>query len=446
MKIIIGVHHFPPRYTGGAEWQAYRTARALQARGHEVHVVCVEHADRGPASGVGWQDDVYEGVPVRRLSFNMKATPDPKRFEYQNEWIGSHLSTWLSEEKPHLFHLIGGYLLTGITLQVVHELGIPVVLTLTDLWFLCPQVIMLRSDGRLSRLPINPVECARCVGENRNYYRRLGRLLPGLMSLYWRWNRDSVRYIEARWDYLLHVLGYADRIISVSQFICGFYVEAGVAPERVVHLRQGLDLKHLTPEALVKQPSDRFRVGYIGQIAELKGVHVLAEAVRYISDPRLDVRIYGNSSRFPRYTDRLRKIIGSDQRVQFAGEYRGAVELTQIMQSLDVIIVPSICYENSPTVILEAFAHQTPVVASDFAGMAELVQHEQNGLRFALGDAASLAGQLKRLLNEPDLLPRLRAGIGPVKTVAEETDALEAIYREVLAERTGDRLKRSPVV
>lgn len=446
MKIVIGVHHFPPRYTGGAEWQALRTARALQARGHDVRVVCVEHVDRGPASGVEWQDDVYEGVPVRRLSFNWRAVPDPQLFEYRNSWIGEHLQNWLAEERPDLFHLFSGYLLTGSALQTAHTQAIPSIVTLTDFWFLCPRISMLQSNGRVSRLPIEAARCAQCLGETRRPYRILGRLLPGPMSLYWRSRRDAIGQIETRSGYLRESLRLASKIISVSQFVRNLHIEAGVAADRIVHLRQGLDLRHITPDALTKFPSDRLRVGYIGQIAELKGVHVLIEAARQIADARLEVLIYGNADRFPAYTQRLSRLIGGDQRIRFAGEYRGAAALSKVLQTLDLIVVPSLWYENSPTVILEAFAHRTPVIASDFGGMAELVEHEQNGLRFALGDAASLARQLNRLLTEPDLLPRLRAGIEPVKTVAEETDALEAIYWEVLATRTGDQLRRTAAV
>jgi glycosyltransferase involved in cell wall biosynthesis len=63
--------------------------------------------------------------------------------------------------------------------------------------------------------------------------------------------------------------------------------------------------------------------------------------------------------------------------------------------------------------------------------MAELVRDGENGLLFAPGDADDLARQLRRLLDVPHLLPALRAGIGPVKSVAQEMDELEEIYRVV---------------
>ena len=102
MRIVLAVHHFPPRYLGGAEWRAYRTAKALQAHGHSVNVICVEYIDGGPAQGVEWRDDVYDQVPVRRLSFNLSAAPDPFRWEYDNTWIGVHLSGLLLKRRAHV--------------------------------------------------------------------------------------------------------------------------------------------------------------------------------------------------------------------------------------------------------------------------------------------------------------------------------------------------------
>ena len=89
-------------------------------------------------------------------------------------------------------------------------------------------------------------------------------------------------------------------------------------------------------------------------------------------------------------------------------------------------------YENSPNAVLEAFAHRTPVVASNLGGMAELVRNGGNGLLFTPGDAEDLARQLRRLLDKSDLLSTLRAGIGPVKSVAQEMDELEEIYRSAV--------------
>jgi len=431
MKILIGVHHFPPRYTGGAELRAYRTAAWLQAHGHDVHVVCVEAIDAG--GDLTFEDDTYDGLRVRRLYFNLKVAPDPFRWQYDNPWIGAHLRGYLAQLAPDLFHLISGYLLSGSALRAAQDLRLPTVLTLTDFWFLCPRLNLLRSDGSLCRPPFEPATCARCLGEQQRRYRLPGRVAPALMRLFWRGRRSRAAQIAARMTFLHATLGRVNAIISPSRFLRGLFIEDGLAPERIIFSRQGRDFD-LTPELLHKSASPRLRVGYLGQIAPHKGVHLLFEALRYLPGADLEVRAYGDPAPFPRYTRRLRRLAGRDPRLHLAGVYERTA-VSRVLQGLDVIVVPSLWYENSPNTILEAFAHRTPVIVSDLGGMAELVTDDVNGLRFAPGDAPALAARLRRLLTEPALLPRLRAGIAPVKTVAQEMTELEEIYRRAIHHR-----------
>jgi glycosyltransferase involved in cell wall biosynthesis len=103
---------------------------------------------------------------------------------------------------------------------------------------------------------------------------------------------------------------------------------------------------------------------------------------------------------------------------------------------LDVLVVPSRWYENAPGVIFEAFAAGMPVIATNLGGMSGFVRPGKNGLLFALDDAEDLAVQLSTLIEDRSLLGRLRAGIGPVKTVGEYASELIELYG-TLAGRTG---------
>lgn len=60
MKILLAVHHFPPRYSAGAELYTFRLARWLLAHGHAAEVVCVETLDAECAAGVEADHDTYE--------------------------------------------------------------------------------------------------------------------------------------------------------------------------------------------------------------------------------------------------------------------------------------------------------------------------------------------------------------------------------------------------
>ncbi len=433
MRILIAVHHFPPTYTAGAEWQAFRTAKGLQARGHTVNVVAVDRVDCGPDGGVTWSDDVYDGVPVRRLCFDRSKLADESEAEYRNEWIASHLKNWWIDLKPDLMHVVSGYLLSGSVFEAAESASLPTVLTLTDFWWLCRRITMLRSNGAISDLPIEPWRCAQCLAEEGRMFRTLGRVAPRMMETYWKSRAREAEKIQTRQTYLRERFDRIQQVISPSQFLCDLHTRAGVAPDRIVVSRQGIELVDLgMPQRFPKQPSDRLRVTYLGQIAELKGVHLLVDAARQIDDPRLQVRIFGDLSRFPDYVAQLRTRIGSDSRIVLSGAFRGGERLAAVLADTDILVVPSLWYENSPNVLLEAFAMGTPALVSDFGGMAELVKPEVNGLRFRLGDAADLAKQLRRVLDEPDLLEKLKTGIPTVRSIREEMDALEGLYASVL--------------
>lgn len=433
MRVAIAVHHLPPRYRGGAENRALRTARELIARGHDVRTICVEEAHSGAPGALTWQDDRYEGVPVRRLSYDMALTPDPFRFEYDNTWIGDHLCEWFAQWRPDVFHLFSGYLMSGRALRVANEAEVPSIVSLTDYWFMCRRINLLRSNGELSTLPIDPARCARCVAEERRRYRIPGNLAPSLMDAWWRGQRAEVARFAERQAFLLESLAMASRIVCPSEFLRDVYVEWGAAPEKMVYARQGSRFAAPDPARSVKTTSSLLRLGYIGQVAPHKGVHVILEALRRIPTAQVQLAIYGDMTQFPDYVAKLRGMAAADPRCVFKGPFT-ADHLGDVMREIDVLVVPSLWYENSPNVIIEACGHGSPTIVSDLGGMAELVEEERSGLRFPMGDADALAAAITRIADEPGLLATLRESALAQRfpTLSEEIDALEAVYREAL--------------
>ena len=108
-----------------------------------------------------------------------------------------------------------------------------------------------------------------------------------------------------------------------------------------------------------------------------------------------------------------------------------------------MLVVPSVWLENAPFIIREAFAAGLPVVASNLGGMAELVDDGRSGLLFAPGDASDLRRALARLLDEPGLLDRLRAGVPRMKTIEEDAAWTREVYVAHLGP-TGTAIARGP--
>jgi len=105
------------------------------------------------------------------------------------------------------------------------------------------------------------------------------------------------------------------------------------------------------------------------------------------------------------------------------------------LAGVDVLVVPSIWLENAPLVISEAFLAGVPVVGSNIGGIAEMVAHDVNGLLFEPGNSRALRDNLQRLVDEPDLLPRLRAGIPPVRSLRDDAACTHDLYVRLAASR-----------
>jgi glycosyltransferase involved in cell wall biosynthesis len=153
-------------------------------------------------------------------------------------------------------------------------------------------------------------------------------------------------------------------------------------------------------------PDDRaLRLGYLGGLYHAKGVHVLVEAMRRLSERPLELHVHGPLEWFPDYVAALRER-SADLPIHFHGRYP-AGEAERILAELDVVVLPSLWPENRPLVLFEAWRAGLAVVASRIGGLAECVRHRENGLLFEPGDAADLARQLSTMENERGLLHEL---------------------------------------
>jgi glycosyltransferase involved in cell wall biosynthesis len=445
-KITIAVHHFPPTFKGGAEWRAHRTARWLQGQGYTVKVICIEAVDDTTTADLRWVDEEFDSLAVRRLFSNLANAPDPVRWEYDNLWIEAHLSRYLAEEKADIFHLMSGYLMTAAAIRAAKSLDIPVVLTLTDFWFLCPRITLQRTSGQICEENTS-LDCVRCEFEKRRRFRLPTQKMPILTDTLWHRAQalpvisERVARVDDRATALQAALGEVDVAICPSHFLKGVYISKGFKARRMQFLRQGL--VHMPVLPLKRTSSAQLRVGYIGQIAHHKGVHVLIDAFLKLgyASRQVELKLYGDTTQFPDYYRGLQsKLIQTAQgsktngQIQFLGTFENR-QISQVYEEIDVLVVPSIWYENSPNVILEAFAHQTPVIASDLGGMAELVADKETGLLFAPNNADDLAQKLKVILDDPGMLVSLQENIVPPTTLDTEMSELSQIYQSILAGR-----------
>lgn len=443
MYILLGSHGFPPQQSTGAEWRTYRMARWLNAHGHLAQVLAIDRTDQ-TIGATTLTDERVDGIRVRRLSYSLKQAGGSLA-EYNNPIVQQTLSDLLAYEQPDVFHLISGYRMTGSAIEAAHIAHVPIVVTLTDFWFLCPRITLRRRTGELCTVPEDVLDCAVCLLNDQRRYRLPHTLTRGLTSRLlkglWRWTQFAgysiPRQLHAamidRRRFLGQALNQADKLIAPSKFLADLFNAQGIDSRKIIVTRQGVDLAPTLLER-IHLPDKPLTFGYIGQLAAHKGLHILVKAFRQLpfDATRIKLVIYGDPAQaWPPFLAQLEQTIGGDQRIVLAGQFVNS-EIRKVHYDLDVLVVPSIWYENSPNVILEAFACGTPVMASKLGGMAELIEHEVNGLLFEPDHIASLKDALERVISNPDQLMLWRRQIPQVKTTTEEMIELETIYADIL--------------
>jgi glycosyltransferase involved in cell wall biosynthesis len=448
MKILFVVHQYLPRHVTGTEQYARSLALELRRRGHDVHVFAFEPLIQFERPEGFWfeRDEVVEGVPVHRCSVHPRFAANRELGEIENPLVAGVFQRWFAAQGFELVHVFHARNLGGVVLAEPHLHGVPVVVHLMDFWFLCPNFILLRPGGELcDGPPEGGFGCIACTAPElaaeveRLDLRAALRPLVGVPSPASSLQPSVARRAGAllgRKDRLFGLLASAQAVIAPSRFLRSVFEAQGFPAGRIELLPYGLDAArfrstkaHTRGDAAAPADGVRpLRVGYTGSISRHKGVHVAIAAVR-AAGPAVELHVHGGLESHPDYTDELRQQAGDDPRIVFHGRFE-PTQLGKVLASLDVLVVPSLWYENTPFSVLEALHFGLPVVASRLGGIAEVVANERNGLLFAPGDVDDLRAALLRLAADRPLLRTLAQGVS-VPSVKQNVDALLAVYERV---------------
>ncbi len=156
---------------------------------------------------------------------------------------------------------------------------------------------------------------------------------------------------------------------------------------------------------------------------------------RILSRIRTDSAEYrDNAARMTALTAELRAR-AKNPRTEFLGRFDNR-RVGALLAEIDVLVVPSLWWENSPLTISEAFLAGVPVVVSDIGGMAEMVQEGVNGFRVPPGDSDALAAAIRRFVDDPTLARRLTPKPETVRDMRDDAARTEIeMFRLVDAAR-----------
>jgi glycosyltransferase involved in cell wall biosynthesis len=462
LKILLVSHRFPPHGRAGTETYTADLAVGLARRGHEVHVFTSAKDISRPHLSVRERDD--RGVRVHEIFNNLYYEDFRETWDIPAiERIFAATCAELVPDVVHFQHLM--YLSAGC--PTIARQNAPVLFTLHDYWFQCPRFGQrVHADGGLCET-IDFARCGTCLASFKYAQtaaeRRVGKLVAGVragtgldLSALARAGRsgfsarpsepaksDSAaaekmsRAAEERYRSVRErVLASIDLFLAPSRFLRDRFVSEWRVPgERIEVLRFGIDRERFGHAP--RERGEKLRVAFIGSLIPIKGAHILLAAWSKLGPElraRAELEIFGPNEHEPEYQREL-----ADLARTAGARLSGRLDheaVGQVLSRTDLLVVPSLWFENAPLVIHEALAARTPLLVSDLGGMAELVEPGRSGYRFRMGDVEDLARELGELIADRSRLDRLYSEPIALPSIADHLDAIEQRYRTLAARST----------
>jgi len=452
-RIVQVVHDFLPRHPYGTENYTYHLSKELQ-KTSKVYIFCRE--DKDSFGKDISKDELFDGLPVRKLYYN-----PPPTFEatYQNLFVDKEFERFLDVIRPDIVHFQHLVRLSASMVEAVKRRRIPTILILHDFWFICPQAQLLTNGNQICSGPDSKAKCASCqsifytYGKLQDWESSLDRKVrflkypPEPLKTVKKLVPSRVRaalkkkflkphaeipsitpdMIRKRSKFLRDILRQVDIILAPSEFLREKFNHYGMGQNRIVHLDHGID--HSPFDDFHKEPSNKFRFGFVGNVSEHKGIRVLIKAFNKIKRDDVVLSIFGPYDEA--YLSKLRKELNIGSRITFYGPFDNR-KISSVFSKIDVLVYPSIWYENQPITILEAILAKIPVIASNLGGMAELVQDGVTGLLFEVGNPDDLCQKMVSLIDNRQLLRKLSEGPRQVKSIEKNAQELNEIYDSLL--------------
>jgi glycosyltransferase involved in cell wall biosynthesis len=387
---------YPPYSLGGDGIFVRRLSNALAERGHQVEVIHDLDAFRTLASRMpidGYDD--HPNVTVHGLRggvgpLSPLATQQTGRPLFTGGRIRRLLDRGFDVIHYHNVSLVGGPKVLeygrGIKLYTPHEY-----------WLGCPTHVLFK----FNREPCVRRSCLRC----QLSYRRPPQ--------WWR----ATGLLE-------RATRQVDVFLAPSRFAADVHRSMGLQGRFEV-----LPLFVPPPAAPVPPPPAAAGAGpyflFVGRLEKLKGLQTVLPLFRDAPPARLLVAGSGS------YEPELRALAGDSPNVRFLG-HLAPTELQALYREALAVLVPSICYEVSPQVVLEAFQQGAPVVARNLGGLPELV-HDSGGGHVYDTDA-ELTAALRRLAADPAHRAALGRGAHQAYLQRWTTEAHLRRYLALIAE------------
>ncbi|MDO9085548.1 MAG: glycosyltransferase [Anaerolineaceae bacterium] len=408
MKILYLVHQFYPEFQTGTEKFVYNCAFMGQKFGNKVKVITYSFYDDSfydrEENYILSKEILYQGIPI--LVFKLKKQPSDINISLESTNLYEIAKRIIEDEQPDIVH-IGHLMRMSDFIQVIEEKKIPYIITLTDFFLICPKVILAPNRYSLCSGPQKGTACANLCKE------------------------FSGDFIKSRLKKAKNILINAKYVTCPSNFVARIITQE-YENLKIVTINHGIRYKHILENKRNYVDQDQITFGYAGSLLFHKGVQVLIESFKKIHNEYAKLVIYGSGKED--FVNKLKEIVGNDERISFCGSYNEE-QLGRIFQEIDVLIIPSICYESYSLVMHEALASNVPVITSNLGGMAERITDGVNGYIFKAANSSELKNKMNLIVENPSILNKLKINIKTnmiIPTVEQEAYQYFKLYNNII--------------
>ena len=445
MRILLTTHQFFPDFAAGTEVLTLSVARELSRRGHSV-CVYTGYPSSKPVSDAGRFDEyLYENIRVYRFCHDNSPIGGQEsaiELSYDNNLAVQYFENILLKFSPDIVHFFHLNRLGSGLIDASVDKAIPTFFTPTDFWIICHTAQLALMNGVPCGGPLaNSGNCVKHMAQHQSNT-VLGKLANLVPSFLFDWvssltmaNRltsypfkGEVLALARRLPINVNRINRLQGVLSPNSFMSAMLTRYGVSENLIMQSPYGVDVNHNKMECVHRRMPERFRIGFIGTIAQHKGCHILIEAFKNFREGSAELRIYGRSTDFPDYFSQLKLASNGRRDISFCGVFPNS-EIGCVLSEIDILVVPSLWFENTPLVVYSAHGSKCLVVASDFPGLSAVIEHGKNGLLFPPGDVEALTSTLHQLMEQPELYRQLVDNLRPPKSTMEYVDDMQRLWQ-----------------
>jgi glycosyltransferase involved in cell wall biosynthesis len=369
-------------YPSGGDWTYVENiVKLYEEKGHHVVPFSMKDDRNFPSKYSDYfiENIDYKKVDKGSLSAGIKVLMNSiYSFEAQR-----NLERLLNAVKIDFAHInVIHHYITPTILKILKKRNIPIIWTFHEYTPLCPDSIFV-SHGQV---------CERCYGGA--FYNCITHSCKKGSYL-----ASTVAALENYVHKYLNYYAYVDHYVCGSVFQYQKYKQFHFFNEKLVQIYHGYNYDEIEKARLSAKPTGEKYIVFVGRLEKIKGAHTLLKAMQ--TCPDIAIKIVGDGTQ----EEELKAFKNNYQldNVTFLGK-KDRQQTLQIISNAEFLICPSECYEVLGFTVVEGMALSKPVIGAAIGGIPEMVIDNYTGLLFEPGNAGQLAGRIKLLYEDKDLI------------------------------------------